>query len=276
MIYGIQGQFGSGKSSFAAYIAKNKMDENTLILSNMKMDEWRMTNYFYFPDDELLQTVRLANLINDIERTHYTHKREKSSLPRHERGKYTKIIIAFDEAGAIANNRNYKSFDTTIAEYINQNRKINYDMYLITADGTQTEKTLRRFVDWWYYSKPLLPIPFFRDFKIVRKQKLDEEGNIMTEKYTGKDERGDFVQKQRPLDYLETIYWQPSVWTWYDDLHKNIREGGYLNIGENGLRIFDSYLRKKKYPKDEAMQIREQIENVLHEVKFSKHLKSKI
>lgn len=38
------------------------------------------------------------------------------------------------------------------------------------------------------------------------------------------DESGDMVTKEKPMDYYDTWYWQPSVWQLYDDLHKNIRD----------------------------------------------------
>ena len=138
---------------------------------------------------------------------------------------FTTAMIALDESWAIKNSREWvKNFEEYTTEYINQNRKNFLDIYLISADWWQNDKSLRQFVEWWYYSKPLLNFPILNNVKVIRKQKRDKDWvKLLMEQYTWFDSSWDIITKERPIDYYETFYWQPSVWTLYDDLHKNIR-----------------------------------------------------
>lgn len=249
MINWIEWQFWSWKSSTATYLAKqqailsiNKIKKwksssfNTIILSNIKMDEFKLTNYVYFEDDKFLDVLRTCNAINDLERHLYWYLKEWNSLIKWKRKKFTKFYIFFDEVWAIMNNRNYKDFNTTISEYINQNRKNFQEIYLITADWQQSDKSLRRFVDWWYYVKPLFPFPILRDIAIVRRMKKDDEGKPALQNYVWKDQNWDYITKTKPIDEYYTWYWKPSIWPYYDDLHKNIRDvDKYKSIDPNLL-----------------------------------------
>jgi len=148
----------------------------------MELNTVEIPNVFKFEDDELLKTFRTVNLLNDIERIKYGVPPDKNytSLTRWMRNHFTNHIILFDEAGAILNGRDSKDFDNVMTKYINQNRKIWTDIYIITADGAQSEKSLRRFVKCWFYSKPLVSwFPILRDFKHVRMQSRTEDGKTI-------------------------------------------------------------------------------------------------
>lgn len=236
MIFWIEGQFWSWKSSLATHIAykvalfnakniaKNLVQSWNVVLSNIKMDSVAFPNYIYFEDDKFLEVLRTANLINDIERQLYTSPRKNSSLLDYKRSKFSKFYIFFDEAGAIANWRNYKEFDNVVSEYINQNRKNFQDIYLITADWEQTDKSLRRFVEYWYYVEPLFNFWIFRNFWKIMRCKKDKDGKIVLKPYLSKDEKGDYVTKTKPLIEYVSWFYKPNVWKYYDDLHKNIRD----------------------------------------------------
>ena len=237
MINGIEGQFGSWKSSLATHIAykvalvqsnflSRKLLQNTsnIILSNIKMEGTLFKNYFYFEDDKFLEILRTANLLNDVERAIYTKSQEGKQLLKYKRSAFTNVYIFFDEVGAIMNNRNYKEFDTVMTEYINQNRKNFQHIYVITADWEQTEKSLRRFVDWWYNVEPFWNFWIFKNIWVIRRVKKDKEGKILMQPYLGKDQNGDYITKYKPVQETVSYFWKPSVWKYYDDLHKNIRD----------------------------------------------------
>lgn len=250
MIYGIDGQFGSGKTSFAVFIANRYQGENVCIWTNAKLNTVLIKNVYYFEDDDLLGALRSVNFINDVERCFNGFETESNNLVRWHRHKFTRHILIFDEAGAIANGRDSKNFDNVITEYVNQNRKEFMDIYIVTADGGQAEKSLRRFVDWWFYSKPLVSwLPILKDFKHVRCQKRDKDGvKVQMEEYLAQDEQGDWIMKQRPLDRFETVYFQPMVFNLYDDLYKNIKDPmKYQGMILPAIR--DVVLRKKYYDK---------------------------
>lgn len=236
MIHWIEWQFWSWKSSLATHIAR-KVAQITakgiakwlsaswnIILSNIKMNEETIGNYFYFEDDKFLEILRTANAINDLERALYWFTKRGNTLTRRKRNKFSRIYIFFDEVGAIMNNRNYKQFNTVISEYINQNRKNFQEIYLITADWQQSDKSLRRFVEWWYYVKPFMNLPILRDIWVVRRMQKDDEWKPAMETYTWKDQNWDYVVKQRPIDEYIEWFWKPWIREYYDDLHKNIRD----------------------------------------------------
>ncbi|MDQ7009726.1 MAG: hypothetical protein Q9M94_05535 [Candidatus Gracilibacteria bacterium] len=256
MINGIEGQFGSGKSSLATFIAsevqkisnkyikKGQSFSGNLILSNIKMDKKRLPNYYYFEDDKFLELLRTCNSINDIERFLYTSdKKNGGGLKNYQRKKFTKFYIFFDEAGAIANNQNKLENNAVYAEYINQNRKNFQEIYIITAKGEQTNKTLRRMVDWWYYVKPFANFPILKDIGVIRRQQKDDEGKILTQKYIGKDDKGDDILKEKPVDEYYGFFFKPTVWGLYDDLHKNIADSD--KYSELDLKLMSNILDGK-------------------------------
>jgi CTP:phosphocholine cytidylyltransferase-like protein len=53
---------------------------------------------------------------------------------KYKRERFSKFYIFFDESGAMMNNRKYKEFDNVFSEYVNQNRKLFTDIYLVSAD----------------------------------------------------------------------------------------------------------------------------------------------
>lgn len=234
MIHWIEWQFWSWKSSLATYlarqvaissakdIAKWLLESGNIILSNIKMDSDSFSNYFYFEDDKFLEILRTCNCLNDIERVLYWEKQKNSSLIKWKRNKFSRFYIMFDEVGALMNNKNYKEEAKQLPIYINQNRKNFQDIYIITADGEQSAKTLRRFVEYWFYVTPFMDLPVLRNIWIIRRQKKDSEGAVMMETYTWKDQNGDYVAKYKPMDYYYDWFWKPWIWKYYDDLHKNI------------------------------------------------------
>jgi hypothetical protein len=261
MIYWIEWQFWSWKSSLATYIAK-KQAINTakaiakqvvwwksIILSNIKFDEFKFKNYFYFEDDKFLEVLRTANFLNDLEREVYHTKRDWSSLVKRHRDKFTKFYIFFDESTALQNNlqavKDLRTKDHSQEEYIMQNRKNFENIYIIWADWNQNEKSLRRHVEWWYRIKPLWfwlsKLPFLCDIWIIERHKKDEEWNIAMDKYVWKDEKGDYVAKQKPIQENIDWFYKPWVWDLYDDLHKNIKDPNKNEINLDHLHKFISW-----------------------------------
>jgi len=255
MINGIEWQFGSWKSSLATHIArkvavqtakdvaKKITASGNIIISNIKMDEEFFWNYLYFEDDKFLEVLRSCNLVNDIERELYQYRKPWNSLIKWKRNKFSKFYIFFDEVWAIMNWRNHKEFDTVISEYINQNRKNFEEIYIITADWEQSEKSLRRFCEWWYYVQPLFPFWFFKNIWIIRKMQKDAEWKPAMKTYLAKDDKWDYVAKSKPIDEYVEWFWKPWVWDLYDDLHKNIRDPAKYTGAD--IKLVTSILQKK-------------------------------
>jgi hypothetical protein len=79
-------------------------------------------------------------------------------------------------------------------------------------------------VDWWYYVRPLFDFWIFRDIWIIRRQQQDEEWKVLMTSYIGRDQNWDDVVKQKPIDEYVWFFWKPNIWSYYDDLHKNIAD----------------------------------------------------
>lgn len=224
-IYWIDWQFGSWKTNLSLFLINNIIDKSTphFIISNIKIDKNLVPNYYYFEDDKFLETLRTLNSINDLERLIYSEESE-GQINIHQRSKYTRFYLFFDESGAIMNNHTKLDNNATYAEYINQNRKNFEDIFIISVKWWQNNKTIRQMVDWWFYVKPFLNFWFFKWIWIIRKQQRDEEGKVEMINYLGKDQNWDYVNKLKPLDFYYWWFWRKKYWKYYDDLHKNIRD----------------------------------------------------
>ena len=277
MIYWIEWQFWSWKSSLATYIAKKQAEltakiisdkdwnnkSKSFIISNIKFNKYKIKNYVYFDDDKFLEVLRTINFLNDLEREFYFKTNPNSDLKQRERNKFTKFYLFYDESTAVQSARgsmsNIKKWDNSQEEYIMQNRKNFTNIYIIGADGNQNDKSLRRHVEWWYRVKPLWfwlsKLPYLKDIWVIERHKKDEEGNIAMEKYVWKDQNGDYIAKSKPIQENIDWFYKPWVWSLYDDLHKNIKDEKKLEIDPKILRwfIWNNRILEKKvlefYPK---------------------------
>lgn len=240
MIYGIEGQFGSGKTSTAVKMA-DRYGPRAMVLTNIKVNILRKPNWHVFADDKLLEMLRVANAKNDLERMVYTEPRKDAPFPWYDRDKFTDTVVILDEAGAIANGRSWQEFDIMCTEYINQCRKMRADLIIVTADGSQVEYSLRRFVEDWIYVRPLLDWWIFAEIKVVRCRKKNKDGTILTEPFLARDDNGDWVQKERPLDWHLFWYFGWTTWDLYDDWHKNIRDPNKYDISDEGLAVLKAH-----------------------------------
>ena len=122
-IFSVIGAPGSGKTSFAAFICSQMAGPGTCVMSNCDLNEWRIPNCYSFDDDEMMQAIRTASAINDLERLIYVHERP-GNLPKYARAKFTQFIIILDEAGAVANGKAWSEFfkktGGALARYTNQ------------------------------------------------------------------------------------------------------------------------------------------------------------
>lgn len=150
------------------------------------MNTIRLKNIYKFEDNELLSIFRTQNLINDMERQVFDLPIKDSDLMYHPRHMFTRCIFALDEAGALLNSREWsKNMEEHRSEYINQNRKNFLDIYLCSADGSENDKSLRKFVQYWFYSEPFLNFPILNQIKVIRKQEREVDGKtVKTKKYT--------------------------------------------------------------------------------------------
>jgi hypothetical protein len=197
-----------------------KKNPHAVILTNIHVNTKILTNVRSFGDGEFLEALKDANKINDEDRAIYMYPQKKSPLPFYERSKFRKIYIFFDEAGAIQNSRAWKDFDLDGIQYLNQNRKMNTNIYTISPESTQIESSIRRFAEWNLFCTKFL---FLNDIKILKMIKRKKDGSPAMEPYISRDSNGDYCLKEKPM--IKTIgwFWQPGLFNLYDDWHKNIK-----------------------------------------------------
>ena len=262
-IYWIEWQFWSWKTSLAVHFAKkiavqtakdimSKIWKNwSIIITNIKLDNVEIPNYFYFEDNKILEMLRTGNAINDIERELYGKQKTKWGLTVWPRKKFLKMYIFFDESWALMNSQKRLSNNETFAQYLNQCRKNFTDIYIISVEWNENNKILRSKVDWWYYVNTI-NFPILRDFWIIRKCKKDKDDNIATIKFLARDQNWDYIQKEKPMDYYVGFFYKPFTWKIYDDLHKNIKdEEKYTWIDSD---LFNTILEKKPELKQEVLK----------------------
>lgn len=262
-IFWIEWQFWSWKTSLASYMAKKKAMEtvraiakkidwkNSIIISNIKFDKQIIPNSYYFEDSKILEMLRTGNAINDIERAIYWKVKTPGWLTKWPRKKFLKMYIFFDESWALMNSQKRLKDNETFAQYLNQCRKNNTDIWIISVEGSENNKILRSKVDWWYYVNSI-NFPFLKDFWIIRRCKKDAEWNIQTIKYLWKDQNGDYVQKEKPMDYYVDFFYKPLSWRNYDDLHKNIKDSE--KYSEIDIDLFNAILEQKPELKEEVLK----------------------
>lgn len=132
----------------------------------------------------------------------------------------------------------HKDVDPKINQYILQCRKMNADLFLISQKITRMVKVLRENIDWVLYAVPLFDFWIFKEIIIIRKKKVDDEGKTLTKQFIGKDQNGDYVKKETPLDFYVRWFYAPPIWKMYDDWHKNIKDD---NKHEIIPRIYDNF-----------------------------------
>lgn len=262
-IYWIEWQFWSWKTSLAVHFAKkiavqtakdimSKIWKNwSIIITNIKLDNVEIPNYFYFEDNKILEMLRTGNAINDIERELYGKQKTKGWLTIWPRKKFLKMYIFFDESWALMNSQKRLSNNETFAQYLNQCRKNFTDIFIISVEWNENNKILRSKVDWWYYVNTI-NFPILRDFWIIRKCKKDKDDNIATIKFLARDQNWDYIQKEKPMDYYVGFFYKPFTWKIYDDLHKNIKdEEKYTWIDSD---LFNTILEKKPELRQEVIK----------------------
>ena len=230
-IYGVDWPYGIWKTSFSVYYAKKfleKYGKKGLIISNIKL-YWNMfKNYVHFDDNNIIDILRFVNYINNEERKNPKNFYFLSNWKKeYKRMAFTKTLIIFDESGALLNKHQIKTYQSSLIQYINQTRKMNYDLIMTSVLWDENFKQLRDKVEFWYsmtapfwYEMPLLW--WIRTVSMEKREK--DWTTVKTEKFIWKDIKGDRVMKERPLRTKFWWFYKPKTYKNYDDLHKNIND----------------------------------------------------
>lgn len=187
---------GSGKTTLAAYLAKNAMKESRLITLAQKYANWDpLSSQPALPDPKF--TVNLARRFLEFV---YRHDLLKKNLhvwsnvpitgsfsldPKEDIGKYMmvngKVII--DEAGIEYNNRNFKQFPPEAVYWYKYHRHYQCSVDVFSQSYEDMDITLRRLAQNYFVVKKSL-IPYFVVCKrIKRKVGIDDNTHQIIDKY---------------------------------------------------------------------------------------------
>lgn len=242
-IYWVDWPYGVWKTSFAVYYWKQFMKKywnKWFVISNIKLYWPEFKNYLFFDDENIIEVLRFVNLVNDMERSieknYYFLKNWKKE---YKRSSFTKTLILFDESGALLNKHQKQVYNTSLIQYINQTRKMFYDLIMTSVLGDENFKQLRDKVEHWYSMEQPFgdKIPLLNGVRTVYYEKREKDGStVKTEKFVGKDIKWDRILKERPLKWKYDWFYKPKTYENYDDLHKNINE---KQTQEEYLRIVE-------------------------------------
>lgn len=243
MIYGIEWIYGSGKTSYAVK-TMTKQYKHHFIWTNIQIDQSYFPNSCIFSDRDLLTVMQTINKINDLEREVYAPVPEGSSLPQYDRNAFTNHVIFFDEGSSHINARDWKEQTSKIFQYLDQERKLFLDIYIITPSSQTIDIAYRRMINEWITIDSPYPrwFPYLKNIRKAQSIAKDQNGQPILESFVDKDEQGTPILKQRPIiRNLTGLGFNVSkTWHLYDDLHKNITDdykpkGFYEDLIKNWL-----------------------------------------
>lgn len=223
MIYWIEWLYGSGKTSYATYLMMNEFKHHT-IWTNVQVDQQAIPNAIIFPDKDILEVMRTINVLNDIERSLYSKPRDGSNIMDHDRKAFTNHVIFFDEWSSHINARDWKNSQTSIFQFLDQERKLFLDVYIMTPSSQTIDISYRRMIQAWVMLEPLASLPILKNIRTAKAIYKDVNWNPLTETFLDKDEMGTPIMKQRPIIEPMGWFYAPKYWKHYDDLHKNITD----------------------------------------------------
>jgi len=215
----IEWEFGSGKTGYAVWLCNKLQWKHVNIYSNIKLTSRIKNTHFSDPFD-------LESIIGKIEKLHlserakFSHLNDRTWIVYHEREKYTQTLLVIDEAGLLFNNRMFKDFDKDFPTFINQCRKYQVDIVLVSADGNQIDLNFRRYVSKWYQLTKIPYIgwlPVFQWFRVVKWVYKDNNWDILYKKIV----KWDGTEYRVPQIFFKGLVFIAKTWKMYDDLHIN-------------------------------------------------------
>jgi len=227
-IYGIWGPFGSGKTSIMAWWTERlSRSPYNVVLTNVKMHITRPNIYFYpdafdFVDPWNKQKVPIRFWLQDI-LEYMNTQYEKSRANNIKRDERIKFFVFIDEAWIIFNQHERQSLPPTFLEHMLQIRKYNGRLFFGAQQYKNIAMQFREHVNGVFYFEPSRwdRLPFLKTYWSIRLKQVDTDGKTLMRQYVGKDDTGQFVVKEVPLDYEVEKFTRSKAWGLYDDLYLN-------------------------------------------------------
>lgn len=237
-IYCTYWYFWSYKTLWNAYLIIEKLKNNEIVFSNIKMNKNLIPNpdnYYYFDDIKNLYDILAFSALFAYKVSEFNQKQiEINGLP-FDRYFRPKVSIIFDEMWIFANSSEYKKFHDEVGEsltqYLLQIRKLFVDLYFIIQKPTKMVKEIRDYVEYWIKPKPtyenfILSFLFSNDYTYY-KQVLDNEKYLLEfeEKIslnpTNWQYEKIYIPLEKPFFRIRNV---KRYFVFYDDLFFNLKE----------------------------------------------------
>lgn len=204
------------------YIYKETLSEtSTQELANWRVKETTKIHYWMLDVLKLIWEIdnkRRRNIETIIEWSGEDPHKVRSQF----RNKRLKYYIFDDEAGIVFNQHTWKTFPQEFFEYLLQVRKINVYVVLAAQRFKNISMQLREHIDSVFYFRPFLWLNYFKNkFWQVRIKEVETDWSTSMRKYVARDDQGNNVVKEVPIDSMVERMWKPSRYKYYDDLYLN-------------------------------------------------------
>lgn len=252
-IYAIDGQFWSGKTLIMTrYIVQLYRDPRNIIITNIKL-HFEAPNVMRIDDiidlwvNEKWQRVTKYTFLDVLQ---YIWQQDDKIRTLHiKRNDRLRWFIMLDEWWILLNQHNRKQFPFETYDYMLQVRKINVYFFLWVQKFKNLSMQIREHVTSVLYFRPLFWLKFLKNkIWVIRIKSVDVDWVTETRKYLAKDDKGDLVTKEEPIDSMLEYLRKPSRFRFYDDLYLNKKFTDVeLMIDYSPIQShIDDYLWKKK------------------------------
>lgn len=217
-IYGISGTFWKWKTSTAVQIMIQNQKPWVKIYTNIKVNTKILKNVSIISDSEIVDTLDQIILDNLEDRKKYTKYEATEDLPAvYDRWKFTKTLLILDECWVILDSSMYndkKQTDIRVRRFLDQNRKVNCDVYLVLPKMERLLMLWRRYTTYWL---EIRKIPII-DVNVVYAYERNEDWSYVEDMYVWKDQKWNEVTMRKIRKYYLFWYWVPKLYNrMYDD-----------------------------------------------------------
>lgn len=222
---------------------------NAVIFTNIKMN-YEAPNLYFFKDyirtgekDKKGKPIWKYGLLDLLD--YFYLVKESQEYAQLKRAHRPRFFIVIDEAAIIFNKYERSKLPPDFDQHIRQIRKYNGYLFFVSQNFLWLSIQFRNHIDWCFYFRPFLDSNFFAErFWEIRASKRKEDWTVKTYQYVAKDDQGNDVIKEKPIDKNVDRIYKPSRWKTYDDLYLNMKFDDVKVIGEYGpiKQYVDNYI----------------------------------
>lgn len=246
-IYTILWNFWDWKTLFAMKIIldflKNvEKNKNTLIFTNIKVNV-KSDNIIYFEDMYIdKETWKERFYLEDIFYLIDAIKQKEENVPRNLK---TRFLIVYDECWIIFNSQQWSKLPLSFKDFMLQIRKYNTTFFAIAQNFDNIVKVLRQNIHYAFKFQKFKFFTFLNNYiSHVIFQQIDENWECKLDSYIWKDQKGDYIKKEVPLQWSYMYFFRKPIFDKYDDLFLNkkdfLKDHNQNDIFKKGMDYYNN------------------------------------